>query len=69
MKKEKCKTKITISMKSQHNNQPVFARVIIFIGYSINFFLTYAHPKFVYKLDISNHKTALNKKNVNNLFN
>ena len=28
----------------------------------IDFFLTHAHPKFVYKLDIINHKTALNKK-------
>ena len=24
--------------------------------------LTHAHPKFVYKLGINNHKTALNKK-------
>ena len=32
MKKEKCKTKISVNMNSQHNNQPVFAGMIIF-GY------------------------------------
>ena len=32
--KEKCKTKITVeNMNSQPNNQPVFAGVIILIGY------------------------------------
>ena len=33
VKKEKCKAKITVNMNSQHNNQPVFAGMIIFIGY------------------------------------
>ena len=30
--KEKCKTKITF-VNSQHNDQPVFAGIIIFIAY------------------------------------
>ena len=34
-----------------------------------DFFLTHAHPKFVYKLDINNHKTISNEKDMNNLFN
>ena len=38
-------------------------------SYVIDFFLTDAYPKFVYKLDINNHKTVSNKKDVNNLFN
>ena len=33
VKKEKCKTKFTVNMNSQHNNQPVFAGMIILIGY------------------------------------
>ena len=31
--KEKCKTKITVNINSQDNNQPVFAGIIIFIDY------------------------------------
>ena len=31
--KKKCKTKITFSMKSQSNKLPLFAPIIIFIGY------------------------------------
>ena len=31
--------------------------------------MTDAHPKFVYKLDISNYKTVSNEKDMNNLFN
>ena len=31
--KEKCRAKITVNMNSQHNNYPVFAGMIIFIGY------------------------------------
>ena len=34
-----------------------------------DFFLTDAHPKFVYKLDIGNYKTVSNEKDMNNLFN
>ena len=30
---------------------------------------THAHPKFVYKLNINNHKTVSNEKDMNNLFN
>ena len=61
------KAKITFNMKSQHDYQLLFARIIIFIGY--RFFLAHAHPKFVYKLDINNHKTVSNEKDMNNLFN
>ena len=31
--KENFKAKITLSMKSQYNYQPLFVRIIIFIGY------------------------------------
>ena len=34
-----------------------------------DFFLTHAHPTFVYKLNINNHKTVSNEKDMNNLFN
>ena len=34
----------------------------------IDLFLTHAHPKFVYKLDINNHKTVSNEKDINILF-
>ena len=34
-----------------------------------DFSLKDAHPKFVYKLDIGNHKTVSNEKDMNNLFN
>ena len=44
-------------MKYPYNYQPLFAWIIIFIGY-IDFSLIDAHPKFVYKLDISNYKTV-----------
>ena len=48
-------------MKSQHNIQPTSVHERLF-SQVIDFFLTHAHPKFVFKLDINNHKTALNKK-------
>ena len=35
----------------------------------IDFFLTHAHPKFVYKLDINNNKTVSNEKDMTNFFN
>ena len=35
---------------------------------SIDFVLTHAHRKFVYKLDINNHKTVSNEKDMNNPF-
>ena len=35
----------------------------------IDFSLTDAHPKFVYKLDISKYKTVSNEKDMNNLAN
>ena len=38
-------------------------------SYVIDFSLTDAHPKFVYKLDINNHKAVLNERDKNNLFN
>ena len=31
--------------------------------------LTHAHSTFVYKLNINNHKTVSNEKDMNNLFN
>ena len=34
-----------------------------------DFFPSHPHLKFVYKLDINNHKTVSNEKDVNNLFN
>ena len=55
-KEENFKVKITFKMKS------LFSQVI-------DFFLKHAYLKFVYKLDISNHRTVSNEKDMNKLLN
>ena len=61
-KRENFKAEITFNMKCQYNYQPLFAWII-------DFFPRHAHPKFVYKLNINNHKTVSNEKDMSNLFN
>ena len=69
-KEENFKAENTFNMKcQQHNYQPL--RDESLFSQVIDFFLTHAHPKFVYKLDINNHKTVSTEKDMNrsNLFN
>ena len=59
LRKENFKVEITFNMKCQHNYYPLFAWIIIFVGYWY----------LVYKLNINNHKTVSNENDMNNLFN
>ena len=66
-KKENVKVEITFNISvSTHTSlclhEPLFS-------YVTDFFLKNAHPTFVYKLNINNHKTVSNEKDMNNLFN
>ena len=46
-------------MKCEYNYQPFFDESLF--SKVIDFFQTYEHPKFVYKLDINNYKTVSNE--------
>ena len=63
---KKRKVEITFNMKFQYTSlclhESLFSQVT-------DFFLTHAHPTFVYKLSITIIKTVSNEKDMNNLFN
>ena len=59
-RKKTFEAEITFSMKCQYNYQPLFFESLF--SWIIDFLLTHAHPKFVYKLDINNHKQYQMKK-------
>ena len=66
--KETFEAEIIFNRNCQYNYRPLFAWIIIFIGYW--FLPNRSHgTKLVCKLDIRNHKTVSNGKDMNNLFN
>ena len=63
-KRESFKVEVTFNMK-----RSTITSLCLHESLFSDFFLTHAHPTFVYKLNINNHKTVSNEKDMNNLFN